>query len=489
MKIRASSVDYSKGIAYFSAFCVLLFLFWKMPFFSDDYEFADLVRTKSFDEVINYILYYGNGRLLGNTFAIFLVNTGAVSAVVIKAATVLGILILLPRVLGFYSAKAFFLSFLMVMGVAPQIYSQVFIWTSGFVNFTFSVLLSLMCVYFVGRAKRQSFTQLFMIAVLGVASQLFVEHVSIVNIVVSAGMVCYFWHKDVTKRDAALAYFVGSILGAVMMLLLPHIFYVEGNRAIGYRKVHTDSIASIVRSVVSSLQLMIVTLSRCTLLFSVTSCFGCLTHRKTHNAYSWFAKTVYLLFPLVSLLFNIREGIWIPPMVRYGTVYGGMLVYCIVLAVDVLKIADKKTKVLLLWLVFLAMLAAAPFLIVTPFGERCLFLAYVLLAMFAIKAVFFAADQQGIRFSKSEWVLSAFSMLLAAILLTVTANIRKWDNERNEYIEACMDQGEVSIEIYDIPSSYGYKIYLIERWYYYESWGDISFTAIEYEAWLEETAQ
>ena len=471
---------------YTVTFFVLFCLFWKLPLISDDFEFADLVRTKSFREIANYILFYGNGRFLGNTLSIMLVNANVVVSAAIKAIAVLGITVLLPRVLNIRSISGFLLSFVLILGVAPQIYAQVFVWTSGFVNFTFSVFLSLLCVYLIESSNGQSVVRKTLLTVLGTACQLFVEHVSIINIIVAVIMVWYFYRRDIVKRDAALAWLAGCMLGAVLMLMLPHIFYLEENRTQGYREVHTDSITSMFRSIINSLRLMIVTLSRCTLLFFVTSCFGWLIHRKSHNRYCFFARAVYLMFPVVSMLFSIREGIWIPAIVRYGAIYGGMLVYCLVLAIDVLKIADKNTKTFLIRLVFLAVLSAAPFLIVTPFGERCLFLAYSFLAMFAIKALFYAVSYHQIRFFKGIWLLAVCSIILSVFLCLETINVRKWNTARNDYIEACMASGKESICIYEIPSAYYFQTCLIDRWYYYESWHDISFEILEYDAWLRQ---
>lgn len=476
-------------LIYVAAFCILFFLLWKLPLLSDDFEFADIIRTKSVNDILHYILYYGNGRLLGNSMAITMVNANVVLSATVKAIAVLGIIILLPRILGLNSISAFLVSFLLVLGTAPQIYAQVFIWTSGFVNFTFSVFLSLLCVYLVQTATKPSSFQKLLISVLGISSQLFVEHLSIINTVVATGMVWYFYRKDTIKRDAALHWLIGCILGAALMILLPRIFYIDGNRTQGYREVHADSIATMLHSVINALQFMIATLSRCTLLFSATSLFGWLMRRGTRGIFNCIVKSIYLLFPVFSILYNIRAGIWIPAIIRYGAIYGGLLVYCLVLAIDVLKITNKEQKTSLICLIILAMLSAAPFLIVTPFGERCLFLAYSFLAMFAIKALFYAVDYQQIRFSKEKYLLITCSIVLSVILLTETTNIRNWNTERNRYIETCMANGEKSICIFEIPSVYSFKTYLIGRWYYNTSWHDVHFEVLEYETWLEHTSK
>lgn len=261
----------------FVTFCLCLFLFWQVPLFSDDFEFADLVRTKSFSEVIYYILYYGNGRLLGNIFSIFMVNSGVISAF-IKAFTVVGIIALLPRVLRIHTSMAFLLSLLLVLGVAPQIFAQVFIWTSGFANYILSVFISLLGAYLV-QTETKNWSKKVLLGAIGFIGQLFVEHSTIINLLVSAGLASWFhFRKKENQRNAAMCWFAGCAIGAVTMFLLPSIFYVEGNRTEGYRDVHFDSLLDMVEFAIGQLFFMIVTLSRCTALFAATSWFGWTIH-------------------------------------------------------------------------------------------------------------------------------------------------------------------------------------------------------------------
>lgn len=483
MKFTQKESKYVNVVVYLVSFCILLYLFWDMPLFSDDFEFADLARTKLLEEVIEYILYYGNGRLLGNTLAIVLVNAAAAISTFVKALVVLGIVILLPRALGIRSLKAYFVSFLLVLGVAPQIYAQVFMWTSGFTNFTVSVFLGLLCFYFVQTAHRQSAIHKSMFVIIGIISQLFTEHVTVINLIIAGGVFLHYMQKNIAKRDAALAWLVGDIIGAAVMLLIPIVFYVDGNRTQGYREIQIGSVQMLFWSITNSIQLMIVTMSRCTALFAVLSCFGWSTHRGSQGGQSCFARVVYITFPAISLLFNINGGTWIPSVIRYAVVYGGLIVYCIVLICDLLKIKDKSTKHILLALLLLAMISAAPFVIITPFGERCLFLAYIFLSLFSIKAVYYAAKQTQICVVESKWLVPVLAVLLSASLCAEMTNVRSLDAERNKYIETCMAERKQEICIYEFPSAYGFNTYLISRWYYYESWGDISFEVVEYDEW------
>ena len=370
------------------------------------------------------------------------------------------------------------------MGVAPQIYAQVFVWTSGFTNYVLSIFASLLGAYLVQKNMSRSLKYA-LLFISGLAGQLFVEHGTIMNLLVSGGMALWFYVvKKQEVRESALVWLCGCLVGAVTMFVLPSVFYVDGNRTEGYRDIHFNSFADMVFFAVDQFSFMIVTLSRCTALFAVTSCLGWSTHRCVRGGYSCLSRAVYITFPVISLLFNITEGTWIPSVIRYVVVYGGLMVYCVVLMRDLFAIKDKNTKRILLALLVLAMISAAPFLIITLFGERCLFLAYTFLELFALKAVHFAADQTQVRVVENKWLLPALAILLSAFLCGEMASIRKWDADRNAYIEKGMEEGQSAIQISDVPSPYyTFQYYLLERWYYYESWGDISFEVVEYDEW------
>ena len=88
---------YSRCLLFVCVFLFLIFVMWCSPMVSDDYEFA-AKKFASAGELLNYVLYYGNGRLLGNISALTMV-AAPVAAMVFKALVVASVIFLLPAVL------------------------------------------------------------------------------------------------------------------------------------------------------------------------------------------------------------------------------------------------------------------------------------------------------------------------------------------------------------------------------------------------------
>ena len=127
------------------SFLFFLLISWCAPHSSDDYLFADPELT-SFRKILDYALHYGNGRLLGNLGAIYLVKHTALR-VVVKAFTISALIVLIPAVLKVKSKWHYLLSMFLVIGCSSSVFAQVFSWTSGFQNYVPPVLLTLFIIY------------------------------------------------------------------------------------------------------------------------------------------------------------------------------------------------------------------------------------------------------------------------------------------------------------------------------------------------------
>ena len=126
-------------ICIFAYFTVIMFA---SPYLSDDIEFASK-NFKTLRDIISYSLYYGNGRLLGNIGVHILLKNKILGAV-ICAFTITGIIYLMPMVINADCFITYWLSFLLTIGMALKLFSEVYAWKSGFQNYTppiFTILL------------------------------------------------------------------------------------------------------------------------------------------------------------------------------------------------------------------------------------------------------------------------------------------------------------------------------------------------------------
>ncbi len=97
MKHRMTSQK-NKGamIAFLGTTAFVFVLGLLSPLISDDFIFSRL-EFSSFRELIQYVLYYGNGRVLGNLSVLLTINVPWLTAL-IKAVAVAGIVTLIPYV-------------------------------------------------------------------------------------------------------------------------------------------------------------------------------------------------------------------------------------------------------------------------------------------------------------------------------------------------------------------------------------------------------
>ena len=95
---------------------------------------------------MRYSLYYGNGRLLGNIGACIL-NNNRIVCVIVKVVMILAMMLLIPKVINIKNKVLEYIIYLMLLGTAPEIFGQVFVWTSGFQNYIPPIVFMLACMW------------------------------------------------------------------------------------------------------------------------------------------------------------------------------------------------------------------------------------------------------------------------------------------------------------------------------------------------------
>ena len=154
---------------------------------SDDFYFMTF-KYASFSTIFHNALYYGNGRLLGNLGAILICNSVFLN-VIAKGVVLSGIAVLLPLLLNVQTGFGYILSALLFAGISPSVFAQVYSWTSGFQNYAPPVFLLIICLLLIKynpKNKVLSAVSYFGVAVFGFCSQLYVEHNTVINIIIAA---------------------------------------------------------------------------------------------------------------------------------------------------------------------------------------------------------------------------------------------------------------------------------------------------------------
>lgn len=469
---------------------ILFFIMYIAPLNSDDFEFAGF-HFKTWEAVINHSLFYGNGRLLGNIGACILNNSTLLRAVT-KTLVICGIIFITPKTLKLTGSGWYLLSAILILGVGPEIFSQVFTWTSGFQNYVPPILCFMLCIYIV-QENHTTVYKLSIIITLSIIGALYVEHFTVIHLLTSFLYWIYYRKKqqEIQKRKA-LAWWISCFLGLSIMVMIPRIFYKSVNRVTGYRQVHISNIADIITSVKGSIFMVLNTYSHCIIFWLLLSILGILLLKQNKNKminkkiiYT-FRKYVYVCYPIILVLFEYLsfENTNVLRIIRHTLVIGGMCIYLILFAIQICQIKCSEIRNELLFYLILSIASVAPFMIISPFGERCMFLSYFLGVLLIMKGMNYCISSSELVISK-KWIQIGWLSLtiLLAFLVVNFIDIKKYDDKRNKYIEQRMMKGETEISIYEIPSRYVFPTYLINQYYYYKEPGDIKFELMTYEEW------
>jgi len=464
-----------------------------VPLCSDDLEHAGREYT-GMGELLRYCLTYGNGRLLGN-LSMVLLSGCPLAAAALKALLISGMVFMLPALLGQRKPQMYVLSFLLFVLIRPSLFAQVYAWTSGFGNYVPPVwlgmavlLLAQRCDVQISRAGKNLCCAL--IFVLGLMAQLFVEHASVVAVLVAGGLLL---HSVKSKKTAApyACWLVAALAGLALMLLIPHFFAIPGNRAEGYRGLINGGLLirleGMIRSAVSAVSAFPPVGSIIIAAFALVTLRLCPAQRSKKAESFIFAGAVFCLsYLLLNELLPHNE--WTGRMQvakNFVTAIFAMLPH-VLWAWALWPFEDKRLRNRIYVLLLLSAVSLAPFVFVYPAPERVAFLSYVFAAAAIVLFAAWIFDKASPRAQRQGFKVLVCVNLAATLVLGMTfVNIFWLSGIRQQHIENEMLKGASEITIFQIPSKYVFwdGTHLFETCYYYEQRHDISFHETSFDDW------
>ncbi|MBE6984911.1 MAG: hypothetical protein E7434_04740 [Ruminococcaceae bacterium] len=487
----------SVGLLFFGIFLFLVFVMWCTPYSSDDFEFAS-IKFNGLKAFLGYVLYYGNGRVLGNVTSIAFVQMPLL-AIFGKAFVITSIIYLLPRVLGLSKLHHYLLSFVLVLGVNPALFGEVYTWNCGFGNYMLPIFLTLVIVFLLQKypSIRNRFAKLIVFAIVfgfGIASQLFVEHTTVLNFLLAAFFTFKgFRHKEKSKF-LALTWLLAVTLGAGLMVLVPKLFFKPNNRTGSYRSVYLGSIGELISSGFDN---AIVLLNNFTGTLGILLCVGTmLTLWQTRSLRSkkcsrilFSAAAFSLLYVLLGsflradtiLVDNSFHGLIVPASYEYGYRIITALVMLMTLGVWIFAARQLQDKRVLFFLV-LTVVSLLMLLIVSPIPTRVTYQAYVLIVL-AVLICLTKLPEPCKRFRTcGRKALCLVCCVLTLTLGIIFFNCRQMALAREEHILQQLEQGAETIEIFKLPYRH---VFWDSQWsmaQYYAD-GDVTFEMVDYTYW------
>lgn len=485
---------WEKWVCFAGSFLFFAFIMWCAPYSSDDIEFS-LLQYDSLSGYLDYALRYGNGRLLGNLCAILLCHSKLL-CVLGKAGVLASCVVMIPRLLGQADRLGYTLSFLLFTLIEPAVFGEVYVWTSGFSNYLPPIWLSLIILCVLNAKKCPLPMDIFrciLVLLLGVCSQLFIEHSSGVNLLLALAFAWDAWRRKKESRFAGLCWVLGTLAGLVLMLAIPRLFYTAGNRVETYRSLNLSSLSRLILSVAkNTIQLCGHYFGACLLTVSLggLSCIWQTRHR-------WSPRVLRLLtgMSLGSLAYLVLS------MALSTTTYRGKsaliehTLECVVVAAALASWCvaawrlEKPLRCRVLGCLGFAVVSVAPLLLVTPIPTRVIYQSYffVLLGtMLSCSPVLSALPGKWLARVKKGLLPLCLGIVL--IISSVFASVHFMVQLRDRHIRQAIAQGETAIEVFQVPYSYTSWDHLWSQGLYYQTLSDeeLSFTTIDFDSWMHQ---
>lgn len=487
------------ALLFLCTFLFLLFVMWSTPFSSDDYEFAAM-EFQNFGDFLSYILHYGNGRLLGNVFSIGLVQLPGL-AVFVKAFVTASVIFLLSAVLKMDSVSGCLTSLILLMAVKAEMFGEIYTWTCGFSNYLMPVWLTLLVLYLLRRWPEapnpgQKLLLPLLTFLLGAASQLFVEHATVIHVLLALVLtVLYLRRKDSASLPCA-AWLAGVLAGAAVMFLVPVLFHMAGNRSEGYRSVNLGGLGVMVYSAIRNFLRLGNHYMGTTV---IPVCLGGLvTTFLTRGRRSAFWNRLLYGAVLMVLGYGLFNAALVPnywygrqTMIYHGiSAVMGLLPFALWF-LAALFLEDRGFRWTVLGLLSFSIISWGMFLIVSPTPVRVVYQSYLFAAaalMLCLRKLGEIMDSRIL--SAAKKTLPALACTLMLVLGLIFLNGGKMGRDRDAHIRKEMGWGSTEIEVFEIPYQHIFwdSDWCLPRYYYHSEPGDIHFITIDYYTWANRYA-
>ena len=441
-----------KNIFNIIMFILLTIICYMFPYTHDDWAWGTHIGL----DRLNSLFYNYNGRWLGNLLAILLTRSRIFRAFIISITLSL-IVYMIEKNVSFKNktSKYILISLLLLMPV--NIIAQSIAWTAGFTNYVIPVLIVLLIIYlnknvFSNEETNISNKWILPLLLLGFCCSLFMEHMTIYNVILSIVIVVYFLIAKKKIIWVNIAYAIGAIAGTILMFS-NGAYHAIASSQDTYRTIEQGNIIS--RAIKTYFDTFYKLFIQNNVVLNIFICGVCLyliylyfkkskyTIQKNTKTILYIVSIFFLFFVSYNLFINVARNSNIFVKEIWNKYIEGIMIifyYIAIITTIFICIKENSRKYRLIFELISVVIIAAPLLIVTPIGPRCFFPVYVFLTFFAIDMFDYTFN------CKNEELLQIIKIcpiLLMTFFLIIYGQIYRIDNKRIEYISKNKDNKEL----------------------------------------------
>lgn len=374
-----------------------------------------------------------NGRYAGNLVELAITRSTFFRVFLYALVNTL-IVFFMSKILNLRTSYGVVLLLALIVIIPRNIYRQTFGWFAGFSNYNTALLVTLIAIYLLFFAKKNSYTP---IAYIGLGAlffigQLFVEHMTIYNMLLSifALIVNFFFYKR--KKFLSLLYFISNILGLITLFSnSAYMSIVQSNDS--YRSVGADSEGLLTR-VIKTLTMnwtdflvvdnyFLNAILTIVLIIVVYNYFT--KNNKKDRLSSWLLAYVTLFtgWTIFKGVYNIEANFFGKYFLLLQTI--GSIFYLVVIAILIWRCIPVlyKRMELIFWGTS-AVITVLPFLVLSPIGPRCFLSAYFFMCILTVRllqTLEFNENMLGKFYKKLSWILIATFVISGGMMYTLVS--------------------------------------------------------------------
>ena len=439
-KDKTSKID--KNVLFdIIVFGIILGICFLFPYTHDDWAWGTSIGT----ERLTTLFRDYNGRWIGNLLVLVLTRFRVLRALTIST-TLWLIVHFIKKILDDdFGVKYIFVLLCLLMPTA--MIAQSITWTSGFANYVIPILIIFIMMYynlelFKNNAKPKQINFVVTL-ILGFVASLFVEHMTIYNVLFAFVLCIYSYFKNRKIDLSKSMYLVGSIAGSLLMFsnsaygLIAssedtyRTMELSGNIIIRAFNTYFDEFYKLFIFDNKILNILL-----CIVFLKLIS-----NNIKQKNKYSLYSCATVFVLMLVYYLFSIASNVCLFTSSNHMALFEGTLsiLYILSMFITIMLCTVKKDRLRLAFELVSVCLMAAPLLIVTPIGPRCFLPIYIMF-------VLIGCDVYMIAFKKDEHLVKYVKLIIIFIVLfflSVYFRIYSVDEKRIEYINNNLNAQEL----------------------------------------------
>lgn len=433
--------DYS-WLYYLLMFAVVVLISYFFPYTHDDWGWG----TSEGMARLNSLFADYNGRWAGNILEMIITRSRIIRTIVISMSFLL-IVYFIRKIVADKKGVSL-LSIILLFAMPVAVLAQGVAWTAGFANYVPPVVIVLMFIFFNKNVFNEDSVEIkkrwiVPFLLLGFVGSLFIEHMTIYNVVLSVLLVLYLFIKKKKIILADLFYMIGSVAGAILMFS-NSAYYNIANDIDGYRTIEQGNV--IVRALKTYFEELYKFLVHDNTFLNIVLCILLLaivyqfyksnkeSIKKVSNAILQFATLIisgYLSYIIYTKVVG-GANIFIYPTYQKYLEGLMMIVFAIaIVCVTFVVIENKEKRSRILFEIGSIIFMALPLLIVTPIGPRCFVPTYVMFVLLTCEFFNILVEEDNNLLNKGMIIVSVF---LSICTLSIYGYLFKVDNERILYI-------------------------------------------------------